>query len=199
MLKVNDPLGDEVLTYANWGLAKSTNKTYSCEEKRSLNFCLMNRLISPTGHVLPASEGTLVYFASYLARTVRDFPMVWAAFTLAFFAFLRCNELTDLGVRKFSSQFDLSTDCITFQPNMACPQYMTVQLKSSKTDVFRHGQSLTVARSSSTICAVMAMRDYFLLARPQPALVKIFKGSLRILKDLHVDLHEDPNKDLQGS
>ena len=31
----------------------------------------MNRLISPTGHVLPASEGTLVYFASYLARTVR--------------------------------------------------------------------------------------------------------------------------------
>ena len=44
---------------------------------------------------------------------------------------------------------------------------MTVQLKSSKTDVFRHGQSFTVARSSSTICAVMAMRDYFLLARPQ--------------------------------
>ena len=31
------------------------------------------------------------------------------------------------------------------------------------------------------------------------SLVKIFKGSLRILKDLHVDLHEDPNKDLQGS
>ena len=30
-------------------------------------------------------------------------------------------------------------------------------------------------------------------------LVKIFKGSLRILKDLHVDLHEDLNKDLQGS
>ena len=32
-----------------------------------------------------------------------------------------------------------------------------------------------------------------------PTLVKIFKGSLRILKDLHGDLHEDLNKDLQGS
>ena len=44
---------------------------------------------------------------------------------------------------------------------------MTVQLKSSKTDIFRHRQSLTIACSSSTICAVMAMLDYFLLARPQ--------------------------------
>ena len=31
----------------------------------------MDRLISQTRPVLPASEGTLVYFASYLARTVR--------------------------------------------------------------------------------------------------------------------------------
>lgn len=68
---LNDPLRDEVLTYASWGLAKSTNRTYSCGEKHFLNFCLMNCLISPTGHVLPASEGRLVYFASYLARTVR--------------------------------------------------------------------------------------------------------------------------------
>ena len=183
----------------------------------------MNRVISPTGHVLPASEGTLVYFASYLARTVRhstiklylaavrnlhisaryndplkgklllrkvlrgilrfqgnktirrqlgtprmlssicpvlkawlsprDFSMVWAAF----FAFLRCSEFTYLRVCMFRPQFDLSTDCITFQPNMACPQYITV-----------HRQSLTVDHSSCTICAVMAMRDYFLLARPQP-------------------------------
>ena len=31
----------------------------------------MNRLLGPDGDVLPASEGTLVDFASYLARTVR--------------------------------------------------------------------------------------------------------------------------------
>ena len=148
----------------------------------------MNRLISPTGHVLPAPEGTPVYFTSYLARSVRhstiklylaavrnlhvtawyndplkgklllrkvlriekkirhqpvtlcmlssirpvfqawlsprDFSMVWAAFTLAFFAFLCCSEFTYLGVRTFRPHFDLSTDCITFQPNLACPQHI---------------------------------------------------------------------------
>ena len=35
-----------------------------------LEFCLMNRLLGPDRDVPPASEGTLVYFASYLARTV---------------------------------------------------------------------------------------------------------------------------------
>ena len=66
-----NPLREEVLTYANWGLAKNTNRAHSCGEKRFLTFCLMNRLLSPSGDVLPASEGTLVYFASYLARTGR--------------------------------------------------------------------------------------------------------------------------------
>ena len=31
----------------------------------------MNRLATPTGDILPAIEGTLIHFASYLARTVR--------------------------------------------------------------------------------------------------------------------------------
>ena len=127
----------------------------------------MNRLLGPDGDVQPASEGTLVYFASYLARTVRhstiklylaavrnlhitagfndplkgklllrkvlrgilryqgqqrirrqpvtpqvllairpvlqswlrprDFSMVWAAFNLAFFAFLRCSAAGAIG------------------------------------------------------------------------------------------------------
>ena len=197
----------------------------------------MNRLLGPDGDVLPASEGTLIYFASYLARTVRhctiklylaavrnlhitagysdplkgklllhkvlrgilryqgeqrirrqpvtpqvlsairpvlqswlsprDFSMIWAAFNLAFFAFLRCSEFTCAGVRKFRPLFDLSTDCIAFYPTLACPKRMTVQLKSSKTDVSRRGHSLAIARTSSTLCAVSAMREYFLLAQPQ--------------------------------
>ena len=151
----------------------------------------MNHLQSPSGEVLPASEGTLIYFASYLARSVRhctiklylaavrnlhitagfpdpikgklllrkvlkgilrfqgdaqirrqpvtpqvlcairpilqswlsprDFSMIWAAFTLAFFAFLRCSEFTYPGISQFRSSTDLSTDCIRFHPNLACP------------------------------------------------------------------------------
>ena len=216
----------------------------------------MNRLISPTGHMLPASEGTLVYFASYLGRSVRhstiklylaavrnlhitagyndslkgklllrkvlrgslrlqgekkmrrqpvtprmlssirpvlqawlsprDFSMVWADFTLAFFAFLRCSE--------FRPHFDLSTDCITLQPNLACPPYMTIQLKSSKTDVFRHGQSLMVAHSSSTICAVMAMRDNFLLARPQTGPLFYFQSGRYLTRGIVSHLLQDSTR-----
>ena len=68
---IHDPLKDEVLKYANWALSWNTNRTYTSGEKRFIQFCLMNRLGTPTGDILPSSEGTLIYFASYLARTVR--------------------------------------------------------------------------------------------------------------------------------
>ena len=93
--------------------------------------------------------------------------MIWAAFNLAFFAFLRCSELTYSGVHKFRLQFDLSTDCITFHHSLACAQRITVYLKSSKTDIAREGQSLTIARTSTLLCAVAAMQEYFLLVRPR--------------------------------
>jgi len=206
----------------------------------------MNRLTSPTGDIMPASEGTLIYFASHLARTVRhstikiylaairnlhinsgyddplkgrlllkkilrgilrfqgsarirrqpvtprvllairpilrgwlgprDFSMVWAAFTLAFFAFLRCSEFTYPGAHSFSSTVHLTTDCITFHPSLVSPRHMLVTLKSSKTDSFRQGQSLIVARCSSLLCPVSAMQQYFLLAHPESGPLFYFRS-----------------------
>ena len=65
---VHDPLKDEVLKYAN--LSWNTNHTYSSGEKCFIQFCLMNRLTSPTGDIILASEGTLIYFACHLVRMV---------------------------------------------------------------------------------------------------------------------------------
>ena len=93
--------------------------------------------------------------------------MMWAAFTLGFFAFLRCSEFTYPGVHSFSSKFNLTKDCVTFCPSLVCPQRLLVTLKSSKTDSFRAGQSLVIARCPSLLCPVSAMQQYFLLANPR--------------------------------
>ena len=58
---VHDPLKDEVIRYANLALSWNTKCTLTSGEKRFISFCLMNRLISPTGDILPASEGTLFF------------------------------------------------------------------------------------------------------------------------------------------
>lgn len=261
--------------YANWALSVNTNRTYSSGEKRFLQFCLMNRLTTPEGAILPASEGTLVYFASFLARTVRhstikiylaavrnlhiisgyedplkgrlllqkilrgilryqgsprirrqpvtprvllairpildkwlgprDFSMIWAAFTLAFFAFLRCSEFTYPGVHKFSSKFNLTLDCITFLPCLARPQRILVTLKSSKTDIFRTGHSLVIPRCASLLCPVSAMQQYFILARPQPGPLFYFRSGRLLTRSSVTQLLRDsarsaglPYKSLKG-
>ena len=206
----------------------------------------MNKLISSEGDILPASEGTLIYFSSYLARKVkhstiklylaavrnlhiscgygdpllgklllkkvlrgilryqghtrvlrqpvtprvlfairpillawlgeRDFSMIWAAFTLAFFCFLRCSEFTCQGVSTFRPKFDLSADCVLFHPSIASPQQMTIILKSSKTDISREGHRLVIACSPSLLCAVSAMPSYFLSACPRGPLFSFQSG-----------------------
>lgn len=45
--------------------------TYTSGEKQFIQFCLMNKLISSDGDILPASEVTFIYFSSYLARKVK--------------------------------------------------------------------------------------------------------------------------------
>ena len=216
-------------TYAKQRLTWTTNRTYRSGENRFIQFCLSYRLRSQEGDILSASEGTLIYFASSLARTVKhstiklylvavrnlhnscrhgdplsgkllfkkilrgivryqgqsrilhqpvtlgvlqtisqfctpgwgdhDFTMVWAGFTLAFFAFLCCIEFTYQGISRFRPQVDLSTDCVSFHPSLASPQPVSLFLKASNTDAFRQGHTLVIACSTSLVCAVTAMRD----------------------------------------
>ena len=46
---------------------------------------------------------------------------------------------------------------------------MLVLIKRSKTDPFRNGCTVTLARSTTSICAVMAMKDYVLQYQPSSA------------------------------
>ncbi|XP_078369095.1 uncharacterized protein LOC144653055 [Oculina patagonica] len=206
----------------------------------------MHGLVGPSKPLLPASELTLIYFASHLAKKVTyetvklylvavqdlhrelNFPlntqkmhrlqkvltgikrltpsqqldrlpitiqvltaihdylhpelstnpnhnMLWAAFTLAFFAFLRSSEFTCNG--PFNPEVHLTSQDITFLPDIHSPTHMLVRIKQSKTDPFRQGCTLTVAKSTSPICSVMALKDYILQAQP-PASQPLFTFSL---------------------
>ena len=69
----------------------------------------------------PVTTGDLLAIRPILRSWLgkRDFSMIWAAFTLAFFCFLRSSEFTYQGVSKFRPQFDLSADCLSFHPSLA--------------------------------------------------------------------------------
>ena len=88
--------------------------------------------------------------------------MLWSAFTLAFFAFLRSSEFTSPSSVQFNPLVHLSRSDISFTSAGS----LSLQLKSSKTDPFRMGCSITLAPSGRSVCAVRAMRRYLAHQRP---------------------------------
>ena len=101
-----------------------------------------------------------------------DSSMLWAAFTLAFFGFLRSSEFTYNG--KFNIQSHLTRSDVHFYPNIVQPVSFEVVIKKSKTDPFRETAKLTIAKSNSTVCAVTALRDYLLQTNPSGATQPLF-------------------------
>ena len=94
-----------------------------------------------------------------------DTVMIWASFTLAFFGFLRVSEFTSPTPAKAGSS--LTVRDVSFTPNIANPTSISVTIKQSKTDPFREGTTLTIAKSKSHVCAVEALREYLLQRNPQ--------------------------------
>ncbi|CAB4010810.1 Retrovirus-related Pol poly from transposon 412 [Paramuricea clavata] len=91
--------------------------------------------------------------------------MIWAAMTLAFFGFLRLGELTCN--TKFNPEVHLMLENLYFAPGVGQgnPEFMTVEIKVSKTDPFRLGQTITVGASNSPLCPVLAMKKYRLVRK----------------------------------
>ena len=104
------------------------------------------------------------YFQPSLTCNV-DHIMLWATFTLAFFGFLRSIEFTCNGT-PFDPTVHLCTMDITFTPNLESTDHMLVTIKQSRTDPFSKGCTLTIARSTTSICSVMATTDYLLQCKP---------------------------------
>ena len=53
------------------GLAGSTRRTYDSAQGKFLEFCHWSRCVNADGSPLPASEWTLMLFATHLSRTIK--------------------------------------------------------------------------------------------------------------------------------
>ena len=84
-----------------------------------------------------------------------DRTMLWAASTLAFFAFLRSSEYTDPTTTKYIKNCTLQQKDITILDTR-----MLVRIKGSKTDPFREGVTLSPGKTGASVCPVAAMQVY---------------------------------------
>ena len=92
----------------------------------------------------------------------RDRVMLWAAFTLCFFSFMRSGEpcCTTGGV--FDQMRDLTPQDIAVD-NVRDPKTMKVRLKCSKTDPFREGTDIYLARTGDEICPITATLSWLVI------------------------------------
>ena len=109
---------------------------------------------------LPITMTLLQQIKEELARAPDYLPlMLWSAFTLAFYGFLRSSEFTSPSASQFNPLVHLCPTDVSFT-STGC---LTLHLKASKTDLYRQGCSLLIAPSHRSVCAVRALRKYLAL------------------------------------
>jgi len=89
----------------------------------------------------------------------RDGLMLWAAATTCFFGFLRAGEVIVPSDSAFDPSIHLSYRDISVD-NHPAPTHVAVNIKASKTDLFRRGVTIYLGRMHSMICPVVAVLKY---------------------------------------
>ena len=92
------------------------------------------------------------YLQSCLNYTATDKLMLWAAFTTAFFGFLRSSEFTLPTTRTFSKDSNLLLSDVSIHQN-----HISIVIKSSKCDPFRQGCIIRLSRTPNHLCPVSAL------------------------------------------
>ncbi|KAL9976443.1 hypothetical protein ACROYT_G013744 [Oculina patagonica] len=139
--RLTDPFADAPLLHL---LLRGIKRTNGLSSRRRLPI---------TMSVMRQLKGALSADPQFASQ---DKLMLWSAFTLAFFGFLRSSEFTSPSSTYFNSLVHLSHSDISFTSDGS----LTMQLKASKTDPFRKGCSIKLAPSGRSVCAVRAMHRY---------------------------------------
>ena len=102
-----------------------------------------------------------------------DRVMLWAAFCLGFFGFMRSGEFTNPSSQQLDHCTLLASDiAVDSRQN---PQVLTILLRRSKTDQFGQGTQLYLGRTNSTLCPVSAVLAYLAIRPSVPGPLFVFK------------------------
>ena len=100
-----------------------------------------------------------------------DKVMLWAAFCLGFFGFLRSGEFTSPSQNPNECVLSVSDVSID---SRQCPQVLTVFLRRSKTDQFGAGSYIHLGQTSTPLCLVAAVLAYLSIRPSTPGPLFIF-------------------------
>ena len=110
--------------------------------------------------------------------TLIEQRLLWAAFTTAFYAFLRASEFT-------SSANDSAT--LRWSDIQISSNTLIITLRQSKTDPFRRGHTLYISATTTSTCPVKALQQYTSLIPTEHRTGSLFKaGRFSPLSRTHV-------------
>ena len=103
-----------------------------------------------------------------------DKIMLWAAFSMGFFGFLRSGEFTHSPSQPHSECALMTGDVsIDSRDN---PQVLTVRLRKSKTDPYGSGTYIHMGRTGTQLCPVSAVLAYLAIRPPTEGPLFIFNN-----------------------
>ena len=124
---------------------------------------------------LPITAEIMARLYLVLSRSPSDYltMLLWAACNMAFFGFLRVGEMTVPSQTAFDDSVHLSLEDISVD-NRSNPSTIWLTIKQSKTDPFRIGVKLCLARTHSVVCPVKAILPYLAIRGSSPGPLFIF-------------------------
>ena len=103
----------------------------------------------------PLTYELMLCLYSYVSTSNYDTYMIWAAMNLGYFGLLRASEYC-VTQQKFDCNVNVCLSDIEFDHE----SYMTVFIKSSKTDKYNNGQKIVIGCSGAKVCATCTMTSY---------------------------------------
>ena len=115
-----------------------------------------------------------------------DRVMLWAAFCLGFFGFMRAGEFTCPSLQAFTPNMlavrDIQVD------SHSAPSHLSVLLRESKTDQFGAGMTIHLGATGDKLCPVVAMLGYLAIRPPSPGPLFIFKDGTSLSRQRLVQM-----------